>query len=146
MERLQHRVHDLGAGEPAAVASIDIYELPDLPPLEVPGDPLDGSRRELGIQYEDPCGTGGSEGALSCDQWIDRVTQYARYTGQSLLAYPLAWYHGPLFPSEREPSGAFDWVVAPDRKQYTRWTTTPTDWYAKLLERLGRVGMRFQAR
>ncbi len=52
-----------GAGEPAAVASIDIYELADLPPLNVPSDPGDGTRRELGIQYEDPCGTGASEGA-----------------------------------------------------------------------------------
>jgi hypothetical protein len=133
-----------GAGEPAAVASVEIYELADLPPLAVPGDPGDGSRRELGIQYEDPCGTGGSEGALSCDEWIDRVVQYARYSGQGLLVYPLAWYHGPLFPSEREPAGAFDWVVARDRRQYTRWTTTPTDWYAKLLARLEREGLAWQ--
>ena len=84
------------------------------------------------------------EGAMSCDEWIDRVAQYARYSGQSLLVYPLAWYHGPLFPSQREPSGAFDWIVARDRKQYTRWTTTPTDWYAKLLERLDKEGMKFQ--
>lgn len=133
-----------GTGEPAAAASIEIYELPELPPLDVPGDPCDGTRRELGIQYEDPCGTGGAEGAISHDEWIDRVAQYARYSGQSLLVYPLAWYHGPLFPSQREPSGAFDWVVARDRRQYTRWTTTPTDWYAKLLERLDKEGMKFQ--
>ncbi len=133
-----------GAGEPAAVAEIKIYELADLPPLDVPGDPCDGTRRELGIQYEDPCGAGASEGALSCDEWIDRVTQYARFSGQNLLIYPIAWYHGPLFPSEREPSGAFDVVVARDRKQYVRWTTTPTDWYAKMLERLGQQGLAFQ--
>lgn len=133
-----------GAGEPAAAASIDIYELPDLPPAHVPGDPADGSRRELGIQYEDPCGTGGSEGAMSCDEWIDRVIQYARYSGQNLLVYPMAWYHGPLFPSKREPSGAFDWIVGRDRRQYTRWTTSPTDWYAKLLNRLGTQGIGFQ--
>ena len=133
-----------GAGEPAAVASIDIYELTDLPPAKVPGDPGDGTRRELGIQYEDPCGTGGSEGAMFRDEWIDRLAQYARHSGQNLLIYPIAWYHGPLFPSKREPSGAFDWVVARDRKQYTRWTTTPTDWYAKLLERLGQEGLEFQ--
>ena len=133
-----------GAGEPAAVADIQIYELQDLPSLDVPGDPRDGTRRELGIQYEDPCGTGASEGAFSSDEWIDRVTQYARHSGQSLLIYPIAWYHGPLFPSEREPSGAFDAVVARDRKQYVRWTTTPTDWYAKMLERFGKEGLEFQ--
>jgi hypothetical protein len=133
-----------GAGEPAAAASIEIYELADLPPLDVPSDPGNGTRRELGIQYEDPCGTGGAEGAMCCDQWIDRMTQYARYSGQNLLVYPIAWYHGPLFPSQCEPSGAFDWVVGRDRKQYTRWTTSPTDWYAKLFERLGKEGMEFQ--
>ena len=31
-----------GQGEPAAVASIKIYELDELPPLRVPGDPGDG--------------------------------------------------------------------------------------------------------
>ncbi len=133
-----------GAGEPAAVSSIEIYELADLPPLDVPADPGDGTRRELGIQYEDPCGTGGSEGAMTCDEWIDRVTKYARYSGQNLLVYPIAWYHGPLFPSECEPAGAFDWIVGRDRKQYTRWTTTPTDWYAKLFDRMGKEGLEFQ--
>ena len=88
-----------GQGEPAAVASIEIYELDELPPLRVPGDPGDGSRRELGIQYEDPCGTGASEGAKNRDEWIDRLVSYARHSGQNLLVYPLAWYHGPQFPS-----------------------------------------------
>jgi hypothetical protein len=133
-----------GAGEPAAAASIDIYELADLPPLDVPSDPGNGTRRELGIQYEDPCGTSAAEGAMCCDEWIDRGTQYARYSGHNLLVYPIAWYHGPLFPSQCEPSGAFDWVVGRDRKQYTRWTTSPTDWYAKLLERFGAERLEFQ--
>ena len=31
---------------------------------------------------------------------------------KNLLVYPLAWYHGPHFPSQREPSGAADWCVA----------------------------------
>ena len=133
-----------GPGEPAAAASIEIYELPDLPPLKIPGDPGDGTRRELGIQYEDPCGTGGAEGAMNCDEWLDRVTRYARYSGQGLLVYPIAWYHGPLFPCECEPAGAFDWIVGRDRKQYTRWTTRPTDWYAKLLTRFAKEGLEFQ--
>ncbi len=81
---------------------------------------------------------------MCCDEWIDRVIQYARYSGQNLLVYPMAWYHGPLFPSQREPSGAFDVVVARDRKQYVRWTTTPTDWYAKLLKRCDQEGLEFQ--
>ena len=36
--------------EPAAAASVAIYELEDLPALAVPSDPQDGSRRTLGIQ------------------------------------------------------------------------------------------------
>ncbi len=133
-----------GQGEPAAVAGIEIYELDALPPLRVPGDPGDGSRRELGIQYEDPCGTGASEGARSRDEWIDRLVSYARYSGQNLLVYPLAWYHGPQFPSDREPADGFDVVVGADRKQYVRWTSQPADWYAQLLERFGREGLAFQ--
>jgi hypothetical protein len=133
-----------GQGEPAAVASIEICELDALPPLLVPGDPGDGSRRELGIQYEDPCGTGASEGAKSRDEWIEHLVSFARYSGQNLLVYPLAWYHGPQFPSSREPSDGFDMVVGDDRKQYVRWTSQPADWYARLLERFGREGLAFQ--
>jgi hypothetical protein len=140
-----------GEGEPAAAASIEIFELADLPPLTVPGDPGDGhrreavvDRRELGIQYEDPGGFGASEGAINHDQWIDRVVQYARHSGQNLLVYPLAWYHGPLFPSQCQPSGEIDWVVAADRRQYQRWTTNPADWYEKLFDRFDREGLRFQ--
>lgn len=131
-------------GEPAALASIEIWELDDLPALDVPCDPGDGTRRELGIQYEDPCGTGASEGAMNHREWIDRMVQYARHSGQSLLVYPIVWYHSPLFPSQREPSGTFDCVIAPDRRQYSRWTTTPSDWYATLLERFGKEGLEFQ--
>jgi len=132
------------AGEPAAAAGIEIYELDDLPPLSVPGDPGDGTRREFGIQYEDPCGTGASEGAKTRAEWIDHLVQYARHSGQSLLAYPMAWYHGPLFPAKCEPSNGLDGVVAEDRRQYSRWTTTPVDWYTALLERFGKEGLQFQ--
>ena len=55
----------LADGEPAAVTNVAIYELADLPPWPVLGDPGDGSRRELGIQYEDPCGSAASEGAMA---------------------------------------------------------------------------------
>ncbi len=128
-----------GKDEPAAIASVDIYELEDLPPAAA------RSGRELGIQYEDPCGTGASEGAMSRQEWIDHLVAFMRHTGQSLLAYPVVWYHGPQYPSQREPSDAFDGVVARDRKQYSRWTSHPVDWYASLLERFGREGLEFQA-
>ena len=70
--------------------------------------------------------------------------QYARHTGQRLLIYPMAWYHGPLFPSEREPAGSLGIAIAPDRNMYLRWTTQPADWYAGLLDRFGREGLRYQ--
>jgi len=133
-----------GEGEPAAVSSIEIRELAELPAAAVPGDPGDGSRREIGIQYEDPCGTGASEGAMNHEEWMAHVIQYARHSGQNLLVYPLAWYHGPVFPSETEPAGGFDMVVTADRKQYSRWTTHPEDWYAGLLDRFAKEGLAFQ--
>lgn len=131
-------------GEPAAVASIEIHELDALAPLEVPGDPNDGSHRELGIQYEDPCGCCASEGALTREEWIEHLVQYARHSGQNLLAYPMAWYHGPQYPSECEPADGFGMLVTRDRRQYSRWTTHPVDWYAGLLERFAREGIGFQ--
>ena len=134
-----------GKGEPAAVAGFEVRELDDLPALAVAGDPGDGSRRELGIQYEDPCGTGASEGAQSHQEWLERVVAYAHHTGQKLLVYPINWYHGPLFPSQREPADGFDMVVARDRKQYSRWTTHPQDWYAGMLERFEKEGLEYQA-
>jgi hypothetical protein len=134
-----------GEGEPAAASGFEIYELDDLPAFAVPGDPGDGSRRELGIQYEDPCGTGFSEGATTREQWLERIIAYARHSGQKLFAYPVAWYHGPQFPSQREPSDGFDLVAGRDRKQYIRWTSHPQDWYAHLLERFGQEGLEYQA-
>ncbi len=134
-----------GEGEPAAVASIDIYELDPLPPLAIAQDPAAGPRREFGIQYEDPCGTGMSEGAMDHQQWLEHVVEYARHTGHNRFVYPLAWYHGPLFPSRNEPSSGMDCVVGPDRRQYVRWTSHPEDWYERMLERFGREGLEYQA-
>jgi hypothetical protein len=131
-------------GEPAAVAGVEIYELDNLRPLSVPGDRCDGTRRELGIQYEGPCGICAAEGAMTRGEWIDRVVQYARHSGQNLLVYPMAWYHGPQFPSQREPADGFNMLRARDRKQYIAWTTDPTDWYAPLLERFGKEKLQFQ--
>ncbi|MFZ2657850.1 MAG: family 10 glycosylhydrolase [Victivallales bacterium] len=123
-----------GFNEPAAVASIDVYELEGLPAAKE-SIVSAGPGRELGIQYEDPCGTGASEGALDKETWVERVISYAKHTGQKLLIYPVAWYHGPQYPSTCEPADAFDVVVAPDRKQYIRWTSRPPDWISPMLKR-----------
>jgi hypothetical protein len=130
-----------GYGEPAAVESIEIHELPALPPLPPP-EIADG--REIGIQYEDCCGTGASEGARRFSDWLDRVVTYAKHTGQSSLSYPICWYHGPWFPSDREHSDAFSIVVEADRKQYIAWTNCPPDWPAEILTRFDREGLKFR--
>lgn len=133
-----------GDQKPAAVSSVEIYEIEDISPLVIPCRPH-GSHRKLGIQYEDPCGHGIAEGAMDFSQWAQRVVSYARHTGQNSLAYPVCWYHGPLFPSEREPSDILQMTVGPDRKQYMSWTTHPTDWVAKLLELCEQNGVEFTA-
>jgi hypothetical protein len=134
-----------GKDEPAAIAGFDIYELDELAEAPRPAGADPGAGRELGIQYEDPCGTAASEGAMSRQEWMDHLVAMMCHTGQSLLVYPVVWYHGPQYPSNREPSDAFDMVVAPDRRQYSRWTSHPVDWYARLLDRFGREGLQFQA-
>jgi hypothetical protein len=134
-----------GYGEPAAASRIDVYELDGLDPLTVPGDPNDGTRRDFGIQYEDPCGTGASEGAMTHRQWAERVATYARHTGQKSFVYPVIWYHGPRYPSQREPADNFETVVAPDRRQYVRWTSEPSDWVAEMLKQFEQYGIEMHA-
>ena len=134
-----------GAEEPAAVSSVEIHELEALPPLAVPGDPGDGSRRAFGMQWEDPCGYSAAEGAMNHVEWVERVLAYARHSGQNCLIYPLAWYAGPQFPSEREPSepSGISFFATPDRKLYSRWNSHPADWFANLLERCEQEGVEF---
>lgn len=130
-----------GFGEPAAVQSVSIYELDDLPPAKVATG--QGGRRTVGVQYEDPCGKGASEGAKTFDEWLERHITYLHHTGQNILVYPINWYHGPQFPSKTQPADAFDVVVAEDRKQYSRSTTHPPDWPAVLLERFEKENLEF---
>ncbi|NLX06770.1 MAG: hypothetical protein GXY33_16660 [Phycisphaerae bacterium] len=133
-----------GHGEPAAIESIEVYELEELPALALTALQKRRDRRQFGIQYEDPCGTGASEGAMTFETWLDRMVDYAQHTGQKMLAYPICWYHGPCFNSEREPSDCFSVVVAEDRRQYTAWTSEPPDWPATILKRFEQEGLEFQ--
>ena len=117
-----------GNGEPAAVADIKIYELDSLQAFEIKDEDPGIPKRKLGLQFEDPCGTTFSMGANTDQEWLDRTVNYMHHTGQNLLTYPIVWYHDPLYPSNREPSGLFGSVAAPDRTIYTRWTSHPADW------------------
>lgn len=132
-------------GEPAAAAQIQVLELDDLPALNLASAPGASPRREFGTQYEDPCGQCFGEGAINAEQWLDHVTAYMQHTGQNLLTYPVVWYHGPFYPSKREPAGDFGWTIAPDRTHYGVWTSQPAEWVVPVLERFGREGIGFQA-
>lgn len=133
-----------GNGEPAAVADIHIYELDDLPSLNISKSNDNIPTRELGLQFEDPCGTTFSMGAYTEQEWLDRTVKYMHYTGQNLLTYPIVWYHHPLYPSQCEPSGLFGGVAASDRTIYARWTSHPADWVDSLLKRFEKEGLEFQ--
>jgi hypothetical protein len=136
-------VATIGRDEPAAVASIEVYQLDGLEPAAVPEIARRPDRRRFGIQFEDPCGTGASLGALRWTEWRDRLIEYMLFSGQDSLVYPIVWYHHPLYPSSREPCGVFGTVVGPDRKQYGVWTEEPPDWVGDLLEAFGRNGLSF---
>ena len=144
------RFHDMSiclmswdGSEPAAAFSIEIYEMTDeeLAPAEIP--PVSNSGRKLGIMYEDPCGTGASEGAGTFNTWLDHLIKHAKHTGQNLLQYPICWYHGPWFPGTSERAEAFSTIVAPDRKQYVAWTDDPPNWPAQLLKRFEKEELEF---
>jgi len=132
-----------GRNEPAAVSKVEIYELDSLPEGRKPVEPSDIPFREIGTQYEDPCGNLGSEGALDIETWVDRAVSYMSSTGQNLLVYPLAWYHGPMFPSQNEPSDGLGIKIDSDRLVYGWYTTQPDDWYKNLLTKLGEKGIGF---
>lgn len=130
-----------GDGEPAAVSRFEVYELEDLHASDV-AVTADGFR-SFGIQYEDPCGAGCSEGAYNTRQWIDRHIEYMEFTAQNRLVYPINWYHGPIFPSRVQPYGKAYTYVAYDRKFYVKSTNTPDDWVNTLLDRFDEEGLEF---
>jgi len=132
-------------GEPAAVASFEVHELDALPPAPTPEADDGVERREFGMAFEDPCGAGLGLGASGREEWIERMAAFMRHSGQSLLIYPIAWYHGPQFPSQREPADAFELAVAPDHRMYGRYTTQPPEWVTPLLDAFSRKGLGFLA-
>lgn len=131
-------------GEPAAAASVTICELDELPALKTPNAPDDGTRRSLGVSYEDPCSHSSDLGALTFDTWLERMVAFAKFEGANRLTYPIIWYHGPIYPSATEPANYFDWSVAgTNRNLYIRWTSHPEDWVEKLLTRFDREHLEF---
>ncbi len=88
------------AGEPAALSAVRLYKVKGgLPPAKVNEVPVvDGWNRSLVLYYEDPAinydfvADGGKLDQL--ETLINRTAAYMKYSGQNLLAYPGAWYHG----------------------------------------------------
>ncbi|MBQ7153563.1 MAG: hypothetical protein IJR83_06480 [Clostridia bacterium] len=126
--------------EPAAAAAIRVYALSELPAAQK--EPTAG-RRTFGIQYEDPCGTGASEGAMEFYTWLEHHIQFMKLTGQNRLVYPVNWYHGPIVPVGTQPHSRFNSVVAPDRRSYGRSKMEAPDWLTPLLERFDKEGFVF---
>lgn len=131
-------------GQPAAAAQVAIYEVDQLPPLELPADRT-APRRSLGVSYEDPCSHASDLGATAFDTWLERMVTFAKYSGMKRLTYPVIWYHGPLYPSPTEAANYFDWSVASpaNRNLYIRWTTQPADWVEQLLRRFDQEKLEF---
>jgi len=134
-------ISSLSGAEPAAAASIAVYELDDLPDAEVKSD---AEMRRIGIQYEDPCNVGGSEGAMEFDTWLSRHIDYMRASGQNRLVYPINWYHGPIIPVKSQPASRFNGVTHPkERRQYSRHAFSFSDWLDGLLTDFDREGYHF---
>ena len=132
----------MNEGDPAALASLEIYELASLSGEDLPSG---ANLRRLGIQFEDPCGKCLSLGAETYAQWRERLIAYMKASGQNELYYPVNWYHGPNFPSETQPADLYDVCLSPDRRQYCRATGHPFDWVEDFLTDFDRNGLFFSA-
>lgn len=126
--------------EPAAAANICVYALEALPRQYFPDT---RGNRSFGVQYEDPCNVGASEGSAEFQDWLEKHIAFMKLTGQNRLVYPVNWYHGPIVPVKSQPCSRFSTVVTPDRRCYVRSTQTPPDWADALLSRFDREGFLF---
>ncbi len=134
-------VASLSGEEPAAAASIAVYELEELPVSDIPSIP---GTRTIGIQYEDPCNIGGSEGAVETGVWVERHIQFMRSAGQNRLVYPVNWYHGPIIPVKSQPAQRGNVVVHPyERRKYCRSAAEFPDWLDTLLTAFDKEGFHF---
>ena len=141
-------ISSLSGAEPAAAASIAVYELEALPYAEVKSDSTMDTYgiawRTIGIQYEDPCNVGASEGAMEFDTWLAHHMEYMRASGQNRLVYPINWYHGPIIPVKSQPASRFNTVIHPtERRQYSRHAFAFPDWLDGLLTEFDREGYHF---
>ena len=96
------------AGAPAAITGFEVYELQGtLPPALI--GPADPQKRRLGLYWEDQTlgeAFGGRPGETDATRFTaesaDRMIEYARWTGQNQLIYPITAYQGPTYLSLSE--------------------------------------------
>ncbi len=74
-----------GKDEPAAVSEFYIYQLDSLPKADLPQECFNPAARSFGLQYEDPCNVGSSEGAKEHGVWLKHYIEYMKFTGSMTL-------------------------------------------------------------
>ena len=110
------------SGENAAVSAIRVYRLDNdgLPAARV-NEPAatDGWQRTFALYFEDPS-VGYDYGLADAvtptpegmGKLVDRVIAGMKYTGQNMLAYPGAWYHGLIGEDYNPRTHAPDFLSA----------------------------------
>lgn len=135
----------LDKDKPAAAASITVYELEALPAAALAEETY--PTRTFGIQYEDPCNIGASEGTRSTQEWAAHHIEYMRMTGQNRLVYPINWYFGPNIPVRSQTASRGNSVVLAengDRAFYARNVTGEfPDWLDEILTQFDAEGWQF---
>lgn len=128
---------------PAAIKAFKVYELESLPQAKLPKDCLKKNNRTFGVQYEDPCNVGNTEGAFEYFKWIERHIEFMKMVGQNHLIYPINWYHGPIVPVKSQPNSRFNTLCMEDRKSYIRSTFKYQDWLEDLLNKFDKENLHF---
>jgi len=131
--------------KPAAISSIAVYELESLPAAEIVGGGV--GTRTFGIQYEDPCNIGASEGAYCTYDWVQHHIDYMRMTGQNRLVYPINWYFGPNVPVKSQPASRGNSLVLAENGNRAIYGRTVTgefpDWLEDVLTEFDAEGWHF---
>ena len=108
-------------GQRAAASAVRVYRVMSgcLPTAKVSCPfPVEGWRRSMGIFFEDP--SIGTEFSLKSvarrepglSDLIDRTAALMKFTGQNLMAYPGAWYHGLIGDDYNPRAHARDFLSA----------------------------------
>ncbi len=131
------------ASGPAAVSTIEIFELEEnaldnISPIEATSN-----TRKIGFQWEDPCGRYCSLGAVRKPDWSKRLANYMAMMKQNILCYPISWYWGLLYPSDKDKSDFFEMVCDGNANTFAKCIEKPYDWLKELLIELAAKNIDF---